>query len=193
MIKHQPVTTAERVIVVSIMDEAVDHEKSDLKAYAKTLDERFLSIAPGKVPTKFVLRPCSQSEVRRAFANAAADVAGRDINNLDIAPHLLRYGLVGAQNFTTAGDLKDWPYGIPLDEMEKIPAVVQIQIGSILDRITNGDRPDLDTWEPLADEGKSPSPSSSKGQGNSKRSASTAKPARSLARKKPVAASSDPA
>lgn len=180
MIQTAPaISTSDEVRYITVYDDAVDHEASDFVRYMQTFDLDLLKIRTGAVPTVFILRPCLQSEVRRASIAAQTKVEAGLANNLDVGGELLRIGLIGAENLHAAGDVFHWRGGCPPDAIESIPSNVQVQLAHALWTLTKG--PERDGS--LADEGKLPSPSSSNGVGPSTESGSSAKPVkRSLKR-----------
>lgn len=168
----EAIITTDSIEYISKTDPAVDHLKSDFGKYADTNDESHLVLREGTTPTRWKLRPLSQTQVRRAMGTAMVDGHGTAML-MEVGARLLSVGLVGARDF---GDGKkvprdlEWPTGISAEVLETIPANTQLDLGEALYRLCNG--PTNQTG--LEDEGKSPSPSSSKGQGNSTKSASSA-------------------
>lgn len=176
------VSVTDRTRFVSLYDDAIDYAASDLAAYADTLDASHLAIKDGAAPTYFILRPCSQVEVRRA--NTAVAARTPDLHNriAAIGGELLRVGLVGAENLISRGDKHDWPQGCPLALLDcssgggdaQIPAIIQESIAVALYRLSEGPASDGG----LGDEKKSRSPSSLSAEGTSTKPASSAKPAK---------------
>jgi hypothetical protein len=176
------VSTSDTIRYVTIYDDAVDIVASDLDAYLKTYDLAHLSIREGMTPTYFILRPCSQAEVRRA--NTAVAAKTPDLHNriAAIGGELLRVGLVGADNLAKAGDSHRWPNGCPpalLDggveiggALVQIPSPIQEMLAVALYHLSEGPARDGG----MGDEGKSRSPSSLSGAGTSEQRASTATP-----------------
>lgn len=181
------VSTADVVRFVNPYDDALDFQASDFDRYAKTYDLSCLRFVEGKVPTYFLLRPCSQSEVRRARLAATARNATLSSRIGAVGAEMIAIGLIGAQNLEREGDSYSWPGGCPaeiladgLDLGRKgedgkplklvIPAPIQEQIAVALFYVSEGAARDGG----LADEGKSPSPSSLSGVGSLPALASTA-------------------
>lgn len=174
------VTTADRVRFVNPYDDAIDYDATDV-AYFEDFDPNKLKLVEGKTPTYFILRPCTQAEVRRASAAVAAhmpELAGRVGA---VGAELLQHGLVGAENLARVGDAHRWAGGCPPGLLDNghdldgaqvvIPVPVQEQLALALYRLSHGPRP----TGGLDDEGKSRSPSSSTEAGGSTRSGSSAK------------------
>lgn len=168
----EAIITTDSIEYISKTDPAVDHLKSDFGKYADTNDESHIVLHEGATPTRWKLRPLSQTQVRRSMGSAMVDGHGSAIV-MEVGARLLSVGLIGARDF---GDGKkvprdlEWPAGAPSNIIETIPAATQLDLGEALYRLCNG--PMNQTG--LEDEGKSPSPSSSKGQGNSTTLASSA-------------------
>lgn len=171
------IITTDNVQYISRHDPGLDAEACDFDAYYKNFDEKFLAIKPGEAVTRWTLRPCSQTEVRRALGAASNTSTGMAMLS-DVGAELLGVGLVGASDFDTAGDKLDWPRGIPAEFLGKIPAIVQIDLAQTIYVVSSGHG----VAGGLEDEGKSPSPSSSNGQGNSTKSASVAPTAKQTKR-----------
>jgi len=164
------IITTDNVQYISRHDPGLDAEACDFDAYYKNFNEKFLAIKPGEAVTRWTIRPCSQTEVRRALGVAASE--GNGLAMLaDVGAKLLEVGLIGATDFDTAGDSLEWARGIPTALLDKIPAVVQIDLAQTIYVVSSGHG----VAGGLEDEGKSPSPSSLSGQGNSTKSASAAR------------------
>lgn len=163
------IITTDKIQYISRHDPALDDAACDFDGYLKHFDEGFLAVKEGEVATRWTLRPCSQSEVRRALGTSAVEANGAPPIS-EVGARLLAFGLIGATDKEEAGDSHEWPRGIPAADLETIPALVQMDLANIAYMISNGHG----VQGGLQDEGKSPSPSSSKGQGNSTKSASSA-------------------
>lgn len=160
------IITTDSVTYISRHDPGLDAEACDFDAYFKEFDERHLAIK--SAVTRWTIRPCSQTEVRRALGVATVDGGGMALLP-DVGAKLLEVGLIAATDMDTEGDKVEWPRGVPVAVLNKIPAIVQIDLAQTIYAVSNGHGAGG-----LEDEGKSPSPSSSKGQGNSTKSASSA-------------------
>lgn len=158
------IITTDNVSYISRHDPGLDLDACDLDKYYAHFDEAHLAFKPGEAVTRFVIRPCSQTEVRRALGVATVEGAGLALLP-DVGAKLLESGLIGATDFDAEGDKHEWPRGVPPAVLNKIPALVQIDLAQTIYAVSNGHG----TKGGLEDEGKSPSPSSSKEQGNSKK------------------------
>lgn len=164
------IITTDNVQYISRHDPGLDDSACDFEGYYKNFDEKFLAIKPGEAVTRWTIRPCSQTEVRRALG-AASNPSNGMAMLAEVGAELLCVGLVGASDFNEAGDKLEWPRGIPAADLGKIPALVQIDLAQTIYVVSNGHG----VAGGLEDEGKSPSPSSLSGQGNSTKSASAAR------------------
>lgn len=58
--------------VIPFTDEAIDLEKSDLKAYKESYDEKYLAFLEDQLPTKYWLKRLTKSECVRILGNQFA-------------------------------------------------------------------------------------------------------------------------
>lgn len=166
------IITSDAIDFISRHDGAVDIAKSKYEKYVETNDEEHLAFVEGEVPTRWRLRPLSQTQVRRMLGSTMVDNGGMAMR-MEVGARLLAVGLIGAKRFgTVEGKVVDveWPTGVPADIFETLPHIVQLDLGEALYKLCEGS-----TAGGLEDEGKSPSPSSLSGQGNSTKSASAAR------------------
>jgi hypothetical protein len=162
------IITTDSVTYISRHDPGLDAASCDFDAYFREFDEKHLAIKPGEAVTRWTIRPCSQTEVRRALGVATVDGGGMALLP-DVGAKLLEVGLIAATDMDKEGDKVEWPRGVPVAVLNKIPAIVQIDLAQTIYAVSNGHGAGG-----LEDEGKPPSPSSSKGQGNSTKLASSA-------------------
>ena len=167
------IITTDNVVYISKHDPAIDVAGSDLDKYYEHFDERHLAFKAGEVPTRYMIRPCNQSEVRRAIGVATVDGGGLALMP-EVGAQLLQVGCIGAANLDKEGDKHDWPRGMPPAVLNKTPAHVQMDLANTIYVVSNGHG----LQEGLKDEGKSHSPSSSKDQEGSTKSASSASTAK---------------
>lgn len=163
------IITTDNVTYISRHDPAIDQAASDLDKYYEHFDERHLAFKPDEAPTRFTIRPCNQSEVRRALGVATVDGGGLALLP-EVGAQLLQVGCIGATDLDAPGDKHDWPRGMPPAVLNKIPATVQIDLAQTIYVVSNGHG----VQGGLQDEGKLRSPSSSKDQEGSTPSASSA-------------------
>jgi hypothetical protein len=170
----QAVSTADTIRYINPFDDAIDFTASNIEAYAETFDERHIKLQAGRVPTYFIMRPCSQAEVRRASTAVAARQPDLTMRVGAIGGELLLSSLIGAENLVAAGDSYRWPQGCPPGLLDAgvtlggvagvvIDARIQQMLAVVAYRLAYG----LPRDGSLADEGKSPSPSSSNEGGTS--------------------------
>lgn len=163
------IKTVDKVTYISRHDPGLDLAACKWGNYLKTFDERHIAIKPGEAVTRWVLRPCSQVDVRRALGTSAVEANGAPPIT-EVGARLLSLGLVGASDKEELGDKFDWPHGVSDDVMKEMNALVQMDLAEIIYMISNGHG----VQGGLEDEGKLPSPSSSKEQGTSTKRASSA-------------------
>lgn len=119
--------------LVSVTDEAIDSEKSDLKSYAGTLDLKHIVVKDGLQPTYFVVGNISnkdQSTIKNEHSRLIApsiDKEGKQVHgrmvNLDEAGMYVKYFDKGVKKLIEDG--KD--VSVSIDE---IPFMVIQEVGS---------------------------------------------------------------
>ena len=127
-----PTRTADRITVISYLDDAIDFDHVDAEQLvadyiaADTPDHSLLPMVEGRTPTKFVLRPLSEREMAIAedMARRYDQPEGGEIeikrNNAEANYQLLRLGLADVTGFDGWAGVKERLYSVDVWTMESV-------------------------------------------------------------------------